>query len=65
MCQALEELMEDKLQEREEQGVNLGEKAFAELTAKLLEDKRADDLLVATKDREVREKLYAEYGIKK
>lgn len=48
-----------------EQGIEQGEVSFAVLAGKLIEEGRMDDLLKATKDRQLREKLYYEYGIKK
>ena len=47
------------------QGITQGEKMFAELTRRLIEDKRTDDLLKSTHDEVFREKLYQEYGMKK
>lgn len=40
-----------------------GEEEFAELTQRLLEEKRTDDLMQAAKDPEYREALYREFGI--
>lgn len=40
-----------------------GEARFAKLTEKLIADSRMEDLLLATKDVEVRNKLYQEYQI--
>lgn len=48
-----------------ERGIGQGEKLFAELTRKLMEDTRTDDLLKAACDESFREKLYREYGMKK
>ena len=55
MWQALRELIEDGKQE--------GEDSFANLTQRLLEDLRNEDLQRAIKDREYRKFLYAEYSI--
>ncbi len=46
-----------------EQGIEQGERKLAELTRKLIEDARTDDLLKAASDAAFREKLYHEYGI--
>ncbi len=53
------------LEQGMELGIEQGEVSFAVLAGKLIEEGRMDDLLKATKDRQLREKLYYEYGIKK
>ena len=48
-----------------DEGIEQGEKMLTELNRRLIEDKRTDDLMKATYDKELREKLYCEYGIRK
>lgn len=59
MCEALEELYEDGV----EDGIKTGENYFATLTEKLLKDSRIDDLGRATSDLKFRNALYKEYHI--
>ena len=54
-------LMRD--QENIDKGREQGERRFAELTQKLLRDKRYMDLEKSTTDLEYRQKLYKEYHI--
>lgn len=63
MCKALEELMKDELEEQKNMGISHGERCFATLTEKLLQDSRKDDLLRAINDRKFCRALYQEYGI--
>ena len=45
-------------------GMKKGEDYFAQLTSRLLQDSRTDDLLRAAGDEIFRNRLYHEYGIK-
>lgn len=67
MCDALKELFAEELEEADLRGRELGrtegERKFAALTKKLITDGRTDDLLKATHDRELCEKLYHECKI--
>lgn len=47
-----------------EKGIETGTECFAALTKKLIQESRAEELLRATEEKEFREKLYEEYGIK-
>lgn len=47
------------------EGIEQGAELFASLASKLLEDLRTEDLLKASKDKDFRDKLYDEYGIKR
>nr|WP_294151809.1 hypothetical protein [uncultured Clostridium sp.] len=64
MRQMREEGHEEGVKEGREEGREEGEKSFAILVKRLLEDSRQDDLLKAADDREFRELLYREYGLK-
>ena len=59
MCEALEELYEDGV----EDGNKTVENYFATLTEKLLKDSRIDDLGRATSDLKFRNALYKEYPL--
>ena len=59
-----EKTMRQMREEGRQEGREEGEMSFAILTKKLLEDSRQEDLLRAADDREFREKLYREYGLK-
>ena len=65
--QGLEEGREQGLKEGREQGLEegreQGEGRFAELTQRLLQDKRYIDLEKSATDSEYRQKLYEEYRI--
>lgn len=50
-------------EEGRQEGRQEGEALFAELTKRLLRDKRYEDLEKGTTDREYRQKLYHEYQI--
>lgn len=56
MCQAIQEM-------REEERIK-GEDRQNELTRRLLQDDRLEDLRRAVNDSDYRERLFAEYGIK-
>lgn len=56
MCNLSEEI--------EERGVEKGEEKFAMLTKLLIDAGRTEDLVKATNDKEYRDSLYIEYGIK-
>lgn len=60
----IEKGREEGREEGLREGVKEGEKRFAELTQKLLKDKRYSDLERGTQDLEYRQKLYQEYNIK-
>ncbi len=59
MCEALEELMKDELDAKEEEG----ETKVNSLIVKLSEAGRMEDIVRAAKDREYQKKLFAEFGI--
>lgn len=61
----MRKMREEGHEEGHKEGVKEGEKFFAILAKRLLEDSRQDDLLKATDDREFREMLYREYGLKR
>ncbi|MBR5800478.1 MAG: hypothetical protein IKY23_10510 [Lachnospiraceae bacterium] len=50
-------------EEGEMRGVEKGEERFAKLVERLMGDSRTEDLLLATNDKNLRNKLYAEYHI--
>lgn len=54
-------LMRDQL--NIEQGIEQGENKLSQLVARLMEDKRQQDVIRATQDKEYRNKLYKEYFI--
>ena len=54
---------QENIDKGREQGLKEGEGRFAELTKKLLQDKRYMDLEKSTDDSEYRQKLYEEYHI--
>lgn len=60
----MRQMREEGHEEGVKEGREEGEKSFAILAKRLLEDSRQDDLLKAADDREFREKLYQEYGLK-
>lgn len=68
MCEFLDYVEEQGIERGIERGMGKGmakgENLFAALTEKMLEDSRVSDLLTATHDIAVREKLYKEYSIK-
>ena len=72
VCQAIQEMREEeriKGEERgkrigEERGRRIGEDRQNELTRRLLQDDRLEDLRRAVNDSDYRERLFAEYGIK-
>lgn len=55
---------EKTMRQMREEGREEGEKSFAILAKRLLEDSRQDDLLKAADNRDFREMLYREYGLK-
>ncbi len=59
-----EKTMRQMREEGRQEGREEGEMSFVVLTKKLLEDSRQEDLLRAADNREFREKLYREYGLK-
>lgn len=63
MCQALEELMKDKFEERERIAEQIGEGRVNELNKRLAQDGRIDDIIKAAEDRGYQEKLMQEFEI--
>ena len=61
---AADEAFEQGIEAGIEQGIETGTECFAALTKKLIQESRAEELLRATEEKEFREKLYEEYGIK-
>lgn len=68
MCNLSEAIEEKAIQkgkrEGKREGIKQGEENFAALTERLLKDYRNEDLLMATRDRGYRERLYREYHIR-
>lgn len=66
LCQGLKDWIEDERMagriEGRIEGKMEGETLFINLTKKLLEDGRMEDLLRAVEDKKYREKLYLRYG---
>lgn len=66
MCEALEELMHDELEEKRrlglQQGLQQGEKRVNDLTLRLYEMGRTDDIVKAALDKEYQKKLFQELG---
>lgn len=60
-----QERYEDGKADGKAEGITEGEHLFAELTEKLIGAARMDDLIRAAKDKDYRNQLYREYGIKK
>ena len=63
MCQALEELMADELEDMRKEGRREGIARFAKLSGILLRQNRQDLLLKATEDGDYMEQLFQEYKI--
>lgn len=71
MCEALEELMSDKMEEKrmegwrlgEAQGKEIGENRINELCRQLVKAGRMDDIVKATEDREYQKKLLEEFEL--
>ena len=63
MCEALKELFKEDLEEARLEGKRQEARRNAALTARLLKEKRLEDLQRTTEDEEYREKLLKEYGI--
>lgn len=67
MCEALEELMHDELEERRrlgmQQGIQQGENRVNDLNMRLSKLGRTDDILKAAADKEYQRKLFQEFGL--
>lgn len=63
MCDALKEFFKEDLEEAHARGREEGERRNSALTARLLKEKRLEDLQRSTEDAEFREQLLKEYGI--
>lgn len=63
MCQALEELMKDKFEERERIAEQLGEGRVNELNKRLAQNGRIDDIIKAAEDKVYQENLMQEFGL--
>lgn len=67
MCEALEELMHDELEEKRrlgiQEGLQEGEKRVNDLTLRLYELGRTDDIIKAALDKEYQKKLFEEFGL--
>lgn len=61
----LADIGQERYEDGKTEGIAKGEELFAALTEKLISESRLDDLAKAAKDKEFREMLYCEYGIKK
>lgn len=68
MCKGIKDLMDEARgegrEEGREEGEIRGEDLMSSLINKLIEDKRIEELKEITTDKELRERLYKEYGIK-
>lgn len=63
MCEALEELMYEELEEKRRLGLQEGEKRVNALTLRLYELGRTDDIIKAALDKEYQKKLFEEFGL--
>ena len=71
MCEALEELMYEELEEKRRlglqeglrEGLREGEKRVNALTLRLYELGRTDDIIKAALDKEYQKKLFEEFGL--
>lgn len=67
MCEALEELMHDELEERRrlgiQQGIQQGENRVNDLNMRLSKLGKTDDILKAAADKEYQRKLFQEFGL--
>ena len=67
MCEALEELMHDELEERRrlgmQQGIQQGENRVNDLNMRLSKLGRTDDILKAAADKGYQRKLFQEFGL--
>lgn len=67
MCEALEELMRDELEERRrlgmQQGIQQGENRVNDLNMRLSKLGRTDDILKAAADKGYQRKLFQEFGL--
>lgn len=71
MCEALEELMYEELEEKRrlglqeglQEGLREGEKRVNALTLRLYELGRTDDIIKAALDKEYQKKLFEEFGL--
>lgn len=63
MCQALEELMADELEDMRKEGRREGIARFAKLSGILLRQNQQDLLLKATEDGDYMEQLFQKYKI--
>lgn len=61
----LADIGQERYEDGKAEGITEGEHLFAELTEKLISAARMDDLIRAAKDKDYRDQLYPEYGIKK
>lgn len=48
---------------RDQENQEIGEEKLSRLIERLMEDKRSQDIIKVTKDREYRKKMYQEYQI--
>ena len=64
MCNLSEEIEERGVEKGIKKGIKKGEEKFAKLTKLLIDAGRTEDLVKATNDKEYRDSLYIEYGIK-
>ena len=63
MCEALEELMKDELDAREQQGEIQGEIRVNRLILKLSQCGRIADIIRSASDSEYQKQLFSEFGL--
>ncbi len=63
MCEALEELMKDELDAREQQGEIQGEIRVNRLILKLSQCGRISDIIRSASDSEYQKQLFSEFGL--
>lgn len=63
MCEALEELMKDKIEEKEKYAAERGENRVNKLILKLSQLGRSEDIIKAAEDKEYQMKLFEEFSL--
>ena len=61
--EAFEQGVETGIKQGIEEGIETGTEQFAALTERMVQEGRTEELLRATKEKDIREKLYEEYGL--
>lgn len=61
--EAFEQGVETGIKQGIEEGIETGTEQFAALTERMVQEGRTEELLRAAKEKDIREKLYEEYGL--